>query len=167
MKVKEESKKVGLKFNIQKMKMMASGPITSWQVDGETVETVSKSRILSNRTELNWIALQYWFLFWCPWTWIGHRCTRVLCLFYLQPFFPHFPPLKIVTESQFEFSKVWMWALRDVPSAHPVCAEPDKGETDVSLGSAGHPANAPVPTQHGGWRLRDTRQPGQLLRAVS
>ena len=41
MKVKEESEKVGLKLNIQKMKIMASGPITSWQVDGETVETVS------------------------------------------------------------------------------------------------------------------------------
>ena len=41
MKVKEESEKVGLKLNIQKMKMMASGPITSWQIDGETVETVS------------------------------------------------------------------------------------------------------------------------------
>ena len=41
MKVKEESEKVGLKFNIQKSKIMASGPITSWQTDGETVETVS------------------------------------------------------------------------------------------------------------------------------
>ena len=41
MKVKEESEKVGLKLNIQKMKIMASGPITSWQVDGETGETVS------------------------------------------------------------------------------------------------------------------------------
>ena len=41
MKVKEESKNVGLKLNIQKMKIMASGPITSWQIDGETVETVS------------------------------------------------------------------------------------------------------------------------------
>ena len=41
MTVKEESKKVGLKFNIQKTKIMASGPITSWQIDGETVETVS------------------------------------------------------------------------------------------------------------------------------
>ena len=41
MKVKEESKNVGLKLNIQKMKIMASGPITSWEVDGETVETVS------------------------------------------------------------------------------------------------------------------------------
>ena len=40
-KVKEESEKVGLKLNIQKMKIMASGPITSWQIDGETVETVS------------------------------------------------------------------------------------------------------------------------------
>ena len=41
MKVKEESEKVGLKLNIQKMKIMASGPITSWQIDGETLETVS------------------------------------------------------------------------------------------------------------------------------
>ena len=41
MKVKEESEKVGLKLNIQKTKTMASGPITSWQIDGETVETVS------------------------------------------------------------------------------------------------------------------------------
>ena len=41
MKVKEESEKVGLKLNIQKMKTMASGPITSWEIDGKTVETVS------------------------------------------------------------------------------------------------------------------------------
>ena len=41
MKVKEESEKVGLKLNIQKTKIMTSGPITSWQVDGETVETVA------------------------------------------------------------------------------------------------------------------------------
>ena len=41
MKVKEECEKVGLKLNIQKTKIMASGPITSWQIDGETVETVS------------------------------------------------------------------------------------------------------------------------------
>ena len=41
MKVKEESEKIGLKLNIQKTKIMASGPITSWQIDGETVETVT------------------------------------------------------------------------------------------------------------------------------
>ena len=41
MKVKEESEKVGLKLNIQKTKVIASGPITSWEIDGETVETVS------------------------------------------------------------------------------------------------------------------------------
>ena len=41
MKVKEESEKVGLKLNIQKTKIMASGPITSWHIDGETVETVT------------------------------------------------------------------------------------------------------------------------------
>ena len=42
MKVKEESEKVGLKINIQKTKIMASGPITSWEIDGETMETVSR-----------------------------------------------------------------------------------------------------------------------------
>ena len=41
MKVKEESEKVGLKLNLQKTKIMASGPITSWQIDGETMETVT------------------------------------------------------------------------------------------------------------------------------
>ena len=49
MKVKEESKKVGLKLNIQKMKIMASGPITSWEIDGETVETVSDFTFLGSK----------------------------------------------------------------------------------------------------------------------
>ena len=48
-KVKEESEKVGLKFNIQKTKIMASGPITSWQIDGETVETVSDFIFLGSK----------------------------------------------------------------------------------------------------------------------
>ena len=50
MKVKEESEKVGLKLNIQKTKMVAAGPITSWEIDGETVETVTQLR---DWTELN------------------------------------------------------------------------------------------------------------------
>ena len=49
MKVKEESEKVGLKLNIQKMKIMASGPITSWKIDGETVETVSDFIFLGSK----------------------------------------------------------------------------------------------------------------------
>ena len=49
MKVKEESEKVGLKLNIQKMKIMASGPITSWEADGETVETVSDFIFLGSK----------------------------------------------------------------------------------------------------------------------
>ena len=49
MKVKDESEKVGLKLNIQKTKIMASGPITSWQVDGETVETVSDFTFLGSK----------------------------------------------------------------------------------------------------------------------
>ena len=46
MKVKEESEKIGLKFNIQKTKIMVSGPITSWQIDGETVETMQTLLLL-------------------------------------------------------------------------------------------------------------------------
>ena len=49
MKVKEESEKVGLKFNIQKTKVMASGPITTWQIDGEAVETVSDFIFLDSK----------------------------------------------------------------------------------------------------------------------
>ena len=49
MKVKEESEKFGLKFNIQKTKIMASGPITSWQIDGETMETVRKFTFLDSK----------------------------------------------------------------------------------------------------------------------
>ena len=49
MKVKEESEKVGLKLNIQKTKIMASGPISSWEIDGETVETVSDSIFLGSK----------------------------------------------------------------------------------------------------------------------
>ena len=49
LKVKEESEKVGLKLNIQKMKIMASGPITSWEIDGETVETVSDFIFLGSK----------------------------------------------------------------------------------------------------------------------
>ena len=50
MKVKEESEKVGLKLNIQKTKIMASGPITSWQVDGETMETVTDFILVGSKT---------------------------------------------------------------------------------------------------------------------
>ena len=49
MKVKEESEKVGLKLNIQKTEIMASGPITSWEIDGETVETVSNFIFLGSK----------------------------------------------------------------------------------------------------------------------
>ena len=53
MKVKEESENVGLKFNIQKTKIMASGPITSWETDGETVETVSDFSFLGSKITEN------------------------------------------------------------------------------------------------------------------
>ena len=54
MKVKEESKKVGLKLNIQKTKIMASCPIPSWEVDGETVETVSDFIFLGSKNHCRW-----------------------------------------------------------------------------------------------------------------
>ena len=54
MKVKEEIEKVGLKFNIQKTKIMASGPITSWEIDGETVETVSDFIFFGLQNHCRW-----------------------------------------------------------------------------------------------------------------
>ena len=59
MKVKEESEKVGLKLNIQKTKIMASGPITSWQIDEETVETVTGFIFLGSKNHCRW-SLQPW-----------------------------------------------------------------------------------------------------------
>ena len=53
MKVKEKSEKVGLKLNIQKMKIMAPGPITSWEIDGETVETVSEFIFLGSKVTVD------------------------------------------------------------------------------------------------------------------
>ena len=53
MKVKEESEKVGLKLNIQKMKIMASGPISLWEIDGETVETVSDFIFLGSKVSVD------------------------------------------------------------------------------------------------------------------
>ena len=54
MKVKEESEKVGLKLNIQKMKVMASGPITSWEIDGKTMETVSDLNFGGLQNQCRW-----------------------------------------------------------------------------------------------------------------
>ena len=54
MKVKEESEKVGLKYNIQKTKIMAFGPITSWEIDGETVETVTEFYFLGLQNHCRW-----------------------------------------------------------------------------------------------------------------
>ena len=54
MKVKEESEKVGLKLNIQKTKIMASGPITSWQIDGETMETSERLYFIGLQNHCSW-----------------------------------------------------------------------------------------------------------------
>ena len=57
--LKEESEKVGLKLNIQKTKIMASGPITSWEIDGETVQTMSDLIFLGSKNHCRWW-LQLW-----------------------------------------------------------------------------------------------------------
>ena len=54
MKVKEESEKAGLKLNIQKTKIMTSGPITSWQIDGETMETVTEFYFIGLQNDCRW-----------------------------------------------------------------------------------------------------------------
>ena len=54
MKVKEESEKAGLQLNIQNTKIMASGPITSWQIDGETMETVTGFILLGSKNHCRW-----------------------------------------------------------------------------------------------------------------
>ena len=54
MKMKAETEKAGLKLNIQKTKIMASGPITSWQIDGETVETVTDCIFLGSKNHCRW-----------------------------------------------------------------------------------------------------------------
>ena len=54
LKVKEDSEKVGLKLNIQKIKIMASGPITSWQINGKTVETVTDFTFLGSKNHCRW-----------------------------------------------------------------------------------------------------------------
>ena len=78
MKVKEESEKVGLKLNIQKSKIMASGPITSWELDGETVETVSDFILPSLPLDCKILMFNFFFSFffllalggrvWLPWS---------------------------------------------------------------------------------------------------
>ena len=80
MKVKEESEKVGLKLNIQKSKIMASGPITSWELDGETVETVSDFILPSLPLDCKILMFNFFFSFffilalggrvWLPWSWV-------------------------------------------------------------------------------------------------
>ena len=69
MKVKEESESVGLRLNIQKTKIMASGPITSWQIDGETMETVTDFIFLSIIVFFSALYFPFgsflWFLFLC------------------------------------------------------------------------------------------------------
>ena len=67
MKVKEESEKVGLKLNIQKTKIMASGPISSWQIDGETVETVADFILGCFQNHCRWWLLPWNLKTFTPW----------------------------------------------------------------------------------------------------
>ena len=80
MKVKEESEKVGLKLNIQKTNIMAYGPITSWEIDGETVETVSVFIFLGSKITADGDCTSRLL---CPWDSPG-KSTGVGCHFLLQ-----------------------------------------------------------------------------------
>ena len=106
MKVKEESEKVGLKLNIQKTKIMASGPITSWQIDGETMETVTAFNFLDSRITVDGDC--------------SHEIKRCLLLgrkvmINLNNIFKNrqYLPTKVhlVKAMLFSSSHVWMWAL--------------------------------------------------------
>ena len=74
-KVKEESEKVGLKLNIQKTKIMASGPITSWQIDGETMETVTDFLLLGSKITADGDCSHEIIIFFC-----SHEIKRRLLL---------------------------------------------------------------------------------------
>ena len=106
MKVKEESEKDGLKLNIQKMKIMASGPITSWEIDGETVETVSDFVLLGSKITADGDCC--------------HEIKRCLLLkkIYDQPRqhikkWRHYFAMKCLSNQSYGFSSshVWMWEL--------------------------------------------------------
>ena len=70
MKVKEESEKVDLKLNIQKMKIMTSSPITSWQIDGETMETVTDFIFWGSRITAEWLQ---------PWNYKKEKKEKLAC----------------------------------------------------------------------------------------
>ena len=101
MKVKEESEKVGLKLNIQKTKIMASGPITSWQIDGETVETVADFIFLGSKITADGDC--------------SHEIKRCLLLgrkvmTNLDSIFKS-RDIALPTKIRFSSSHVWMWGL--------------------------------------------------------
>ena len=105
MKVKEESEKIGWKLNIQKTKIMASGPITSWEIDGETVETVSD------------------FIFWGSKITADDDCSHEWCLLLGRRVMTNLDsilksrhitlPTKVPSSQSYGFSSshVWMWEL--------------------------------------------------------
>ena len=104
MKVKEESEKVGLKLNIQKTKIMASGPITSWQIDGETVETVTD---LFFGLQIHW---RWWLQPWNKKTLLGSKVmTNLDSILKSRHYFAN----KGLSSQGYRLSSrhVWMWEL--------------------------------------------------------
>ena len=105
MKVKEESEKLGLKLNIQKMKIIASGPITSWQVDGETMETVADSIFLGSKITADGDCsheIKRCLLLW------GRVMTNLYSILKSQDFANDSPSSQ---SCGFSSSHVWMWEL--------------------------------------------------------
>ena len=105
MKVKEESENLGLKLNIQKMKIIASGPITSWQVDGETMETVADSIFLGSKITADGDCsheIKRCLLLW------GKVMTNLYSILKSQDFANDSPSSQ---SCGFSSSHVWMWEL--------------------------------------------------------
>ena len=107
MKVKAESEKVGLKLNIQKTKIMASGPITSWQIDGETMETVRNFIFLWLQNHCRW-----WVQPWNENTFAPWKKSYDQPRQHIKNLRHYFANKRLSSQSYgFSSSHVWMWEL--------------------------------------------------------
>ena len=107
MKVKVESEKVGLKLNIQKTKIMASGPITSWEIDGETVETVTDFILGGLQNHCRWWLQQWNEMMLSPWKESYDQSRQ-----HVKKQRHHFANKDPSSQSYgFSSSHVWMWEL--------------------------------------------------------
>ena len=107
MKVKEESEKVDLKLNSQKTKIMASGPVTSWQIDGETVEIVADFIFLGSKNHCRWLLQPWNYKMLTPWKESYDKPRQPIKK--QRHYFVNKGPSS--QGSGFSSSHVWMWEL--------------------------------------------------------